>query len=85
MKNKIEKTLLGKITPIFQSIFDQPTLQISEETNAANVRGWDSFAHINLIVALENEFDIKFSTRELGEMKCVGDLLRLLQLKGVSG
>lgn len=84
MKSNINKTLLEKITPIFRSIFDQPALQISEETNAANVSGWDSYAHINLIVALENEFDIKFSTRELGEMKCVGDLLRLLQLKGVS-
>lgn len=85
MKSESKKILIKKITPIFRDIFDQPTLTISEETNASSVSGWDSFAHINLIVALENEFDIKFSTRELGEMKCVGDLLRLLQLKGVSG
>lgn len=84
MSSDINKRLIKKITPIFREIFDQPALIISEATNASSVSGWDSFAHINLIVALENAFDIKFSTKELGEMTCVGDLLRLLELKGVS-
>jgi acyl carrier protein len=75
--------LLDDVTSIFQEVFDRPTLIISEATKAADVEGWDSFAHINLIVALEEAFGVVFTTREVGEMQCVGDLLRLLAEKGV--
>jgi len=75
-------SLLEKITPVFRDVLDEPDLIISEETNASMVSGWDSFAHISLIVALEGEFNISFSTKELSEMTCVGDLLRLLEKKG---
>lgn len=77
-------SLLEKITPVFREIFDQPSMILDEKTNASTVEGWDSFAHINLIVALEGEFGVSFSTKELGELTCVGDLLRLLQQKGVA-
>jgi acyl carrier protein len=76
-------SLIEKITPVFRDVFDQPSLIIEEKTNASTVIGWDSFAHINLIVALEGEFGVSFTTKELGEMTCVGDLLRFLTEKGV--
>jgi acyl carrier protein len=77
-------SLLEDVTPIFREVFDRPTLAITEATRAADVEGWDSFAHINLIVALEEAFGVSFSTQEVGEMQCVGDLLRLLTQKGVT-
>jgi acyl carrier protein len=75
--------LLEKIIPVFRDIFDDPSLVIDENSNASTVVGWDSFAHINLIVSLEGEFGVSFSTKELGEMQCVGDLVKLLETKGV--
>jgi acyl carrier protein len=77
-------SLLEKVSPVFRDVFDDPSLVIDEKSNASTIAGWDSFAHINLIVALEGEFGVSFSTKELGEMQCVGDLIRLLEKKGVS-
>lgn len=77
-------SLLHKVTPVFREVFDQPDLVVTESTNAASVEGWDSLAHINLIVALEEAFHVSFTTKEIGEMTCVGDLLKLLAQKGVS-
>lgn len=77
-------SLLQKVTPIFHKIFDRPDLVITEATNAASVEGWDSFTHINLIIALEEAFQVSFTTQELGSMTSVGDLLKLLAQKGVT-
>lgn len=75
--------LLALVTPTFREVFANDALVLTEQTKAADVEGWDSFAHINLIVALETEFKVSFTTPELGQMACVGDLLTLLENKGV--
>ena len=77
-------SLLQKVTPIFREVFDRPELVVTEATNAASVEGWDSYAHINLIVALEEAFQVSFTTQELGSMQSVGDLLKLMAQKGVT-
>lgn len=75
--------ILKQITPLFQKVFNNTKLKVSEKTSAASVEGWDSFAHINLIVALEQYFKISFTTKELGSMQCVGDLIKLLAKKKI--
>jgi acyl carrier protein len=75
--------LLKLVTPTFRDVFDSPDLVLTEQLSAADVEGWDSFAHINLIVALEGNFRVNFTTTELGQMACVGDLITLLEKKGV--
>lgn len=77
--------LLVLVTPIFREVFASPDLELSENLSAKDVEGWDSFAHINLIVALETELGVSFTTPELGQMRCVGDLITLLEGKGVKG
>jgi len=49
---------------------------------AKQVANWDSFNHINLIIALEEAFGISFATEEMAEMANVGDLIKILQKKG---
>ena len=46
---------------------------------ADDVPGWDSVAHITLIYAIEDEFGMKFSSRDLEELTCVGDLIGIVQ------
>lgn len=75
--------LLELVTPTFREVFEAPDLILTEQLTAADVEGWDSFAHINLIVALEEAHQVSFTTTELGQMKCVGDLITLLECKGV--
>ena len=50
-------------------------------TTAADVEGWDSLAHINLVVAIEKKYKVKFALGELQELKNVGDMADLLATK----
>ena len=73
--------ILGKLQPIFQDIFEDDELLITVESNAATGEDWDSLAHIILIFAIEQEFEIKFALGELEAMKNVGDMVELMQIK----
>ncbi|MEW6004439.1 MAG: acyl carrier protein [Stygiobacter sp.] len=54
---------------------------LQDETIAPQVPGWDSLNHINIILAIEEKFGIKFKSRELLQLKCVGDLQKLVDSK----
>jgi|TARA_B100000809_G_scaffold59736_1_gene56263 acyl carrier protein len=73
--------ILNELQPIFQDIFEDDELSITAESNADTVEDWDSLAHITLIVAIEQEFEIKFALGELEAMKNVGDMVELMQIK----
>jgi acyl carrier protein len=64
-----------RLADTIRDVFDDPTLQINRETTAADVEGWDSLTHINLIVAVEKEFRVRFTTAEVTSLKNVGDLI----------
>ena len=73
--------LLPEVQEIFQDILDDPTIQLDRNSNATNVEGWDSLAHVNLVTAIEKRYKIKFGLGELQELKNVGDMLDLIQAK----
>jgi acyl carrier protein len=71
----------ARVNGVFQAVFDAPGLTVDSETTANDVDGWDSLTHIDLIVAVEKEFKIRFRTAEVNGMKNVGDLVRLIEQK----
>ncbi len=73
--------LMPRLQNIFQDVFDNPGLVITEATTAKNVPGWDSLATINLVFAVESEFKIKFALGEIQELKNVGEMAVLIQKK----
>lgn len=73
--------LKQRLTTIFRSTFYQPALEIHEGMTAKDVRGWDSLSHINLVLAVEKEFGISLTTRDVRSMKNVGDLMQLVDRK----
>ncbi|HED65210.1 MAG TPA: acyl carrier protein [Planctomycetes bacterium] len=77
--------LLGTMQEILRDLFDDDELIVTRETTADDVGGWDSLAHINLIVALEDEFGVRFATAEISSLKDegqnVGALLDLIERK----
>lgn len=73
--------IIQELTPIFSDILDQPNLQLSPESNASNVEGWDSLAHINLVVAIQKRYRIKFALGELQDLKNLGEMAALIQKK----
>ena len=62
-------------------VFDDDTLLISPEMTANDVDGWDSLSHVNLIIAVETKFKIRFTQKELLTFKNVGDLLKATESK----
>jgi len=75
------KEVLEKLTPIFKNVFDDDNLIISSSTKASDVTGWDSLAHIRLIVAIEKNFGLKFSAGEISEIENVGQMAKLILTK----
>jgi acyl carrier protein len=66
---------IQKLSEIIRGVFEHDTVEISRQTTAHDVDGWDSLSHVNLIVAVESSFGIRFLQRELLTFKNVGDLV----------
>ena len=77
--------LLERMQEILRLVLQDDELEITDETTADEVDGWDSLAHINVIVAVEQEFGVKFATAEIASTKAedqnIGCFLELLTHK----
>ncbi|MBI3298557.1 MAG: acyl carrier protein [Elusimicrobia bacterium] len=71
----------SKVESVFRKVFDSETLTVKDETTAADVDGWDSLAQVNLIVAAEELFSVRFTTPEIRALKNVGDFKALIARK----
>jgi acyl carrier protein len=74
-------SILEELQPIFREVLDQPNLIVTRESSAANVEDWDSLSHINLVMAIQERYKIKFALGELQELKNVGDMVDLIEAK----
>ena len=79
--NKIE--ILQQVEVIFKDVLDNEDIVLTEATTANDVDDWDSLTHIQLVVAIEKHFKIKFNTKEILSWKNVGEMLIGMQSKGV--
>ncbi len=73
--------MIKKLLPIFRNVFDDDELVINASTTAQDVDGWDSLAHIRLIVAIEKSFGLRFSAAEISEVENVGQMAELILSK----
>jgi len=69
------------VQEIFQDVFDDEALVITDETNADDIEDWDSLEHITLIVAMEKEFKMKFDIKEVNKLENVGGMIDLIKRK----
>jgi acyl carrier protein len=72
-----------KVFKIISQLMHIPFEKVNEQSSPENIEKWDSFQHINLILALEEEFKIKFTEEEIFQMNDAGIILGVLQTKGV--
>ena len=70
--------IINQLTPIFVDVFDDDDLIIDPSTTAGDVDGWDSLAHIRLIVAIEKVFAMRFSASEISNLENVGEMAELI-------
>jgi acyl carrier protein len=78
-------TLRPELQNVFRQVFDDDSLIVTDATAAADIDEWDSMAHINLIIAIEKQFGVKFSAAEIGTLgrhgQTVGNMIRLIETK----
>lgn len=67
-----------RLTKVFCEVFDDDTIELSDETTADDIEGWDSFEHINLIVAVQDEFSFKIPMGKVVTMKNVGEMVDII-------
>lgn len=67
--------LLTQLEDLFRNILDTETVNLTDKTTANDVDGWDSLTHIHLVVAIEKNFKIKFSSKEILSWKNVGEMM----------
>jgi acyl carrier protein len=78
---RTEAEIYDGLTEIFQDVFMRDDLVLKPEMTAANVKGWDSFKQIEIIMAAEERFGIQMNTREIDSLRNVGDLVRVIGSK----
>lgn len=64
-----------RLDPVFRDVFDDETITVNDATASEDIEGWDSLEHINLVLAVENEFGIRFNMGEVNKMKNVGEMV----------
>ena len=67
------------LNEVFRDVFDDEDITVGETTTAADIEDWDSLEHINLIVAVERRFGMKFSMGEVTGMKDVGAMADIIE------
>ncbi|MCR5640548.1 MAG: acyl carrier protein [Lachnospiraceae bacterium] len=67
-----------RLHKVFWDILDDDTIELTDETVADDVDGWDSFEHINLIVGVEEEFNMKIPMGKVVTMKNVGEMVDII-------
>ena len=73
-----EGEIYAALRDIFVDIFARDDVVLNASTSANDVAGWDSFRHIEILVAVEERFGIRFRTRDLDGLRNLGDLVRLI-------
>ena len=77
--DKIE--ILNIVKEICSDIFNIENLDIVSNTNSTEIDQWDSLNHLNLMSSIEEEFNIKFDFEEIGSLKNICDIVKIISQK----
>jgi acyl carrier protein len=70
--------VFDEVRKIFRDNFDDEDLEVVDETNSKDIEDWDSIEHINLVIAMEKKFGLKFDIKEVGKLANVGEMVDLI-------
>ena len=76
-----EAAIYDGLTEVFHDVFGDDTLTLTPTLSADQVKGWDSVRMVTIILGVEQHFGIKLRSREVDQLKNVGDLAQLVQAK----
>jgi len=74
-----EDAIYAELTEIFHEVFDDESLVVKPQMTAADVKGWDSFKQVEILLAVQERFGLKLRSREIDGLGCVGDLVDIIK------
>lgn len=76
-----QEDILSKVQNIFRDVLDEENISLTSLTTANDIEEWDSLTHIQLVVAIEKSFKIKFTSKEILSWKNVGEMVETIHAK----
>jgi acyl carrier protein len=70
-----KEEILQAVTIVFREVLDNDSIVLTEQTTAKDIAEWDSLSHIQLVVAVEKRFRIRFGSREILGWKDIGGMI----------
>lgn len=81
LEQKQQQHVWDELNNVFCEVFSDDSIHISGKMTSNDIDGWDSMSHLNLILAIENKFNINFTQRELMKQRDVSDLFEDIKSK----
>ena len=79
MSEDLSPSTLDQINGVFRDVFADDELVVTRETTAADVDGWDSLMHVNLVIAAEKHFGVRAPSSKVASLQNVGELVDLIE------
>jgi acyl carrier protein len=73
--------IYARMTATLRDVLDNDDVVATPELTAKQVKGWDSLAHIRIVLSVEQAFRVRFSAAEVSKLNNVGDFAALIQSK----
>ena len=73
--------IITQLNPVFRNVMDNDDISVTDKTTAEDIDEWDSLTHIQLVVAVERHFKIRFNSNEIPSFKNVGEMVNSIQSK----
>ncbi len=73
--------LFERVRGIAADVLQVPATAITMESSTENIESWDSVHHLNLVLALEQEFDLQFEPEEMDQMHSIAHIVQVIENK----
>ena len=70
-----------QILELFRKVFQQKDLRLTPEMMTGDIPGWDSFKNVEILLACEEIFAIRFRSKEIDQIRSIGDLIAMCEQK----
>jgi acyl carrier protein len=79
MDKVMSQSVQDRVIKIISNVIDVPPSDLNEDSSPSSVNGWESMKHINLILAIEEEFDLQFDDEQIAEMQSVKTIAKTVE------